>query len=140
MEGLGGKIYVPRARYSLRMSFCTVPAIDASLTPPSVPIMDGLTTWSPLGSWSGACFAGIGNGCGSTGWVQSDYTIAADGNYFLQFGTINWLDQIYHSGLAISGASLDGVIIEDPVPEPGTLALLGIGVLGMGFMRRRRKV
>lgn len=26
-----------------------------------------------------------------------------------------------------------------PVPEPGTLALLGIGVLGMGFMRRNRK-
>ena len=27
---------------------------------------------------------------------------------------------------------------EKPVPEPGTLALLGLGMLGMGLTRRRR--
>ena len=33
----------------------------------------------------------------------------------------------------------DGLIVEQ-VPEPGTLALLGIGLFGMGLARRRKKV
>jgi len=32
-EGRGGKRYVPRAMYSLRMSFCTVPERDSHATP-----------------------------------------------------------------------------------------------------------
>jgi hypothetical protein len=37
MDGLGGKIYVPRAMYSLRMSFCTVPRSLSGSTPCSLP-------------------------------------------------------------------------------------------------------
>jgi len=33
IEGPGGKTYVPRAMYSLRMSFCVVPASVDGLTP-----------------------------------------------------------------------------------------------------------
>jgi hypothetical protein len=33
IEGRGGKMYVPRAMYSLRMSFCVVPPIRSSATP-----------------------------------------------------------------------------------------------------------
>ncbi len=114
-----------------------MPAIDATLNPPSVPIIGGGPAWSPLGGSSGACYAA---GCGYTGWVQSDFSILTAGTYVLQFGTVNWLDTAFDTGLAISGATIGGVVIEEPtgVPEPGTLALLGIGLLGMGMARRRK--
>ena len=37
IEALGGKIYVPRAMYSLRMSFCTVPRSLFGATPWRLP-------------------------------------------------------------------------------------------------------
>ncbi len=119
-----------------------MPAITATLTPASVPIIDGETDWLPLGGYSGACFNGVGAGCGLTGWVQSDYTVAASGNYFLQFGAANWLDQIYDSGLAFAGATIGGVIIPtDPttIPEPGTLVLLASGLVAL-IPRIRRQL
>jgi PEP-CTERM motif-containing protein len=117
-----------------------MPAISATLTPASVPIIDGGPAWSPLGSDSGDCFAA---GCGYTGWVQSTYTIGTAGNYFLQFGVANWADLAYDSGLAFAGATIGGDIIDigngSSVPEPGSLILLGTGLLGLvGKTIRRR--
>ena len=114
-----------------------MPAIIAGLTPTSVPIIGGGPAWSPLGGSSGTCFSGPANGCGYTGWVLSDYTIAAEDDYKLEFGVINSIDTLFQSGLAISGATIGGQVIG--VPEPGTVALLGLALAGLGFIGRRRK-
>lgn len=117
----------------------SMPAPTATLTPSSVPIIGGAPAWAALGSDSGSCYSG---GCGFTGWVQSNYQIAAAGNYILEFGVTNWLDTSYDSALAFDGITVGGVVIGDPgndVPEPAMLALLGMGLAGAAVAGRRRK-
>ena len=115
-----------------------VPLPVATLTPATVPIKDGLTTWSPLGSWSGQCFD---VGCGTTGWVLSTFNITTTGNYYLKVGAVNWLDTQFDSGLALDGVSVAGVPITPTppttAPEPASLAMLACGLAGIGVLRRK---
>ncbi len=111
-----------------------LPPIAATISPVVVTITAGGPSWSPLGGYSGSCYS---TGCGYTGWVASDYTIASAGSYVLEFGAANWLDTIYYSGLAYSGIAIDGTPIG--VPEPGTMILIGSGLIGLAYTRRRMK-
>jgi hypothetical protein len=138
----------------------TTPAPDlptpvATLDPASAPIGPGSGTdctglgggspgcnspaggpvWSEIGTYSGECWA---VGCGLTGWVTSDYTIAAAGDYELVFGVTNVNDTQYDSGLAIDGITVNGTPIG--TPEPSTLALLGMGMIALMIMARRQKL
>lgn len=116
-----------------------LPAIDATLTPASADIGNPSTLWSPLGNDSGACW---GQGCGSSGWVQSAFTFAAGGSYRLEFGVVNWGDNAFDSGLAFDGALLAANSNRDiaaPVPEPQTWALMIAGLAAVLFMRSRKK-
>ena len=121
----------------------TIPGSNISapvgtLNPSMVTIQPGLTKWSPLGSSSGACFLGPTQGCGTTGWASSSFTIGTAGSYFLLFGVTNWDDEFFDSGLAVDGVTVNGQPIGGiAAPEPASLLLLGIGAVPLLLKRRR---
>ena len=121
-----------------------LPSNDATLNPAGTPIIPGGPAWSQLGSDSGKCFDA---GCGYTGWIRSNYTIANAGVYVLTFGATNFLDTIYDSGLAFDGVTVSGLPlgsapaagITAAVPEPSTWAMMILGFLGIGAMAYRSR-
>ncbi len=120
-----------------------MPTPLATLTPASIPIIGGAPTWSPLGSSSGTCYTGEGPGCGYTGWIRSNYTIPTAGNYYLEIGVVNWIDEEVDTGLAMDGATINGVAIPTnlsgvPAPPSLILTMLGLAALGVFFFASQK--
>lgn len=74
---------------------------------------------------------------GHSGWQTFNYALTQDGNYTIAFVTTNDKDTVLDSVLFID--NVPGSAVSN-VPEPASLALLGIGALGFAAMRRRKSV
>ena len=91
--------------------------------------------------WDGGGFIDCSEGC---------YLTVKDGNHspsLYVFDISDWngqdsiiLTDFWPRGGAISNVAIWGGGGETKLPEPGTLALLGLGLLGMGLIRRRHQV
>ena len=107
------------------VSFDESTAAIASLT-----FVDGvLTDWMIGGSYSPATCGFLRYACTSSGGQQADFDGFATGG-------IAFTDA-QRPGLAY-GNPIEWSVRDTSVPEPGTLALFGLGALGLAFTHRRR--
>ena len=89
-----------------------------------------LSNWTIGGNYSPATCGFLRYACTSSGGSAPDFDAVGSGG--LAF------TDAHHAGLAYGPVQWSVRGAGTAVPEPGTLALFGLGILGLGFVRRRR--
>jgi len=70
---------------------------------------------------------------GDGAWTAWTFTAGTNDYFTVTMGVANILDSGYSSY-----AGFDDIIGSEPIPEPATLALFGLGLVGVSLGRRRR--
>ncbi len=121
-------------------------APGVTLMPSATVVVAGPPVFGPLGASSDTCWD---LGCGYTGWIRAAYTLAVAGDFRIDFGVVNFDDELYDSALAFDFMLGQGDTPETPednggdegntAPEPATLTLLLSGLVLVGARKRLRR-